>query len=100
MSTGIVDSTEPHEIGKATEKWSILTDKGYLIAKGGSFILALEYQDDGPVAEAIMTYSQSGRADSEFYADQTYLYSDKKWRPVRFHQKDIDEHKVRSFIFN
>ncbi|GAA6169352.1 penicillin acylase family protein [Sessilibacter corallicola] len=98
VSTGIVDSTEPHEIGKATEKWSILTDKGYLIAKGGSFILALEYKDDGPVAEAIMTYSQSGRADSEFYADQTYLYSDKKWRPVRFHQKDIEEHKVKSFV--
>jgi len=68
----------------------ILTDAGYPIIHGSSFILALAFDDDGPVAEALLTYSQSGNPDSPHFSDQTDLYRNKQWRPALFERAAVE----------
>ena len=67
-----------------------LTDDGYLINYGGSYIMSVAYTDNGPQAEAIMTYSQSDDMTSPWFADQTDLYGRKAWRAVPFSKAAID----------
>ncbi|MFO7552249.1 MAG: penicillin acylase family protein [Haliea sp.] len=68
----------------------LLTDAGYPIIHGSSFILALTFDDDGPVAEALLTYSQSGNPDSPHFSDQTDLYRNKQWRPALFERAAVE----------
>ncbi|HAN68488.1 MAG TPA: peptidase S45, partial [Halieaceae bacterium] len=68
----------------------LLTDAGYPVVHGSSFVLTVGYEDDGPVAEALLTYSQSGDPASPHFTDQTELYRDKQFRPVRFERKDVE----------
>jgi acyl-homoserine-lactone acylase len=67
-----------------------LTESGYNIAHGSSFIMTLSYTDEGPMAEAIMSYSQSGAPKSPHFVDQTVLYRDKAWRPVLYKREAIE----------
>ena len=67
-----------------------LTVDGYLMNYGGSFILTVGFTDDGPVADAILTYSQSDDARSPHYSDQNPLYSGKTWRPLAFTRSQIE----------
>lgn len=66
-----------------------LTDEGYVINYGSSFLMALSFTDDGPMARAFLTYSQSGDPDSPHYADQTRRFSDKDWRTIPFTEEAI-----------
>jgi acyl-homoserine-lactone acylase len=61
-----------------------LTPDGYPIANGTSFIYALEFTADGPVAQAFLTYGQTGDPSSEFFSDQTRRFSEKDWRTLLF----------------
>ena len=61
---------------------------------GSSFIMTLGWNDTGPEAEAILSYSQSGDPESPHFDDQTQLYAEKTWRPVRFTRGDIETHAV------
>jgi acyl-homoserine-lactone acylase len=67
-----------------------LTDAGYPIVHGSSFILTVAFEDDGPSAEALLTYSQSGNPNSPHFADQTHLYAKKQWRSVAFTPEDVE----------
>jgi len=75
-----------------------LTDKGYAITYGTSFLLSLSFTDDGPVAEAFLTYSESGDPSSEHYSDQTKLFSKKQWRPALYKKDDIKKDAKSSII--
>ncbi|WP_439107760.1 acylase [Congregibacter sp.] len=66
-----------------------LTDNGYAVVHGSSFVYTLGFNDEGPVAEALLTYSQSGNPNSRHFRDQTALYAEKKWRKVVFHEADV-----------
>jgi acyl-homoserine-lactone acylase len=66
-----------------------LSETGYNVVHGSSFIMTLAFTDEGPEAEAILSYSQSGNPDSDFFDDQTALYRDKVWRDILFSQEDI-----------
>lgn len=66
-----------------------LTRDGYPVNYGTSFIMALEYTDRGPRAQAFLTYSQSGDPESPFFYDQTMLFSAKSWRPILFEDTAI-----------
>lgn len=68
-----------------------LTEDGYLINYGSSFILSLMYTEDGPKANAILSYSQSGNPKSPHFTDQTWLFSKKQWRPILFNTEDIKQ---------
>jgi len=56
--------------------------------------MTLNYTEDGPSAEAILSYSQSGSSSSEHFSDQTELYRDKVWRDIYFKPSDIALHKI------
>ena len=71
-----------------------LSKSGYNVVHGSSFIMTLGWNDAGPEAEAILSYSQSGDPESPHFDDQTQLYAEKTWRPVRFKPTDIETHAV------
>ncbi len=73
-----------------------LTESGYNIVHGSSFIMTLGYNDQGPVAEALLSYSQSGNPTSPYFSDQTHLYQTKQWRPILFSSDAIAENTVSS----
>jgi acyl-homoserine-lactone acylase len=75
-----------------------LTEAGYPILHGSSFILAVELTADGPLADAILTYGQSGDPESEHFTDQTEMFARKEWRPVLFREADIAREVRREYV--
>jgi acyl-homoserine-lactone acylase len=67
-----------------------LTDEGYPINYGSSYVMAMTFTDDGPKARALLTYSQSAEPDSKWVADQTAMLGQTKLRPVLFEDAEID----------
>jgi acyl-homoserine-lactone acylase len=88
---------EPLDVPARVEGSGFLTEKGYPVVHGSSFVLALEYTDDGPKAKAFLTYSQSGDPESEHFDDQTLLFSKKQWRPVLFTEDEIAADTKREY---
>ncbi|NJK31012.1 MAG: acyl-homoserine-lactone acylase, partial [Deltaproteobacteria bacterium] len=66
-----------------------LTSDGYQVNYGTSFIMAMQYTDEGPEGYAFLTYSQSAEPDSPWYKDQTELFSAKQWRKILWKEEDI-----------
>ena len=66
-----------------------LTSDGYMVTYGSSFIMAMEFTDDGPRAKAILTYGQSEDPGAPDYGRETQAYAAKQWRAVRFTEADI-----------
>lgn len=66
-----------------------LTEEGYLYTYGATFMMALEFTADGPRANAVLIYGQSGDPESPHYFDQIDLYLNKQWRPIQFREADI-----------
>ena len=62
---------------------------GYVTDSGSSYIQIVTFDDQGPVARAVLTYSQSTDPASPHAADQTRLYSDKAWVRLPFHANDV-----------
>ena len=54
------------------------------IVHGSSFVMAAQTGGRCPDSRSILTYSQSTNPRSRFYADQTRLYSRKRWVDMRF----------------
>jgi acyl-homoserine-lactone acylase len=54
------------------------------IIHGSSWVMTVEFTDDGPRSEGLLTYSQSTNPASPHYADQTWLFSQKGWDDLRF----------------
>lgn len=63
--------------------------QGYVPYHGSSYIQVVTFDDKGPVADAVLSYSQSTDPASPYYADQTLLYSQKGWHRLPFHTADI-----------
>ncbi|MFT6142717.1 MAG: acyl-homoserine-lactone acylase [Myxococcota bacterium] len=66
-----------------------LTDEGYVVNSGNSWIMAMQFGEDGPEARAIMVYGQSEDARSPHFADQAEVYAEERLRPVLFDDADI-----------
>ncbi|MFI0239881.1 penicillin acylase family protein [Streptomyces sp. NPDC016845] len=58
-------------------------------AFGSSFLMAVELTPDGPRARTLLTYGQSANPASPHYADQTRLFSRKRWVTERFTAAEI-----------
>jgi acyl-homoserine-lactone acylase len=63
---------------------------GYVPFHGSSYIQVVTFDAKGPVADAILTYSQSTDPASPHFADQTLLHSRKVWTKLPFHKADVD----------
>lgn len=62
---------------------------GYAVIFGASYMQAVTFDDQGPVANAVLTYSQSTDPLSPHYADQTREFSEKKFRRFPFSKAEI-----------
>ena len=64
------------------------------IEHGSSFIMTVRFDGDScPQSEAILTYSLSENPESPHFADQTKLFSQKRWVPMRTCEKEIKRDK-------
>lgn len=67
-----------------------LTASGYVGAHWGqSYIQTVGFDQQGPVAQGMLTYGQSTDPKSPWYADQTRVYSRKEWPVLPFTQERI-----------
>ena len=62
---------------------------GYRVNYGTSFLLALEYTDDGPRARSFLTYGNTADRSSPDYLAATQRFSDKEWKDVRYTPGDV-----------
>ena len=63
---------------------------------GDGFVLAVEF-GDVPKAYSVLAYGQSGRPESEHYADQIELFSQHKLKQVVFTEDDINDSLIRTY---
>ena len=56
-----------------------IPESGYMVVHGASWVMAQEFSDEGPVADAWLTYGHSHDPKSEFYSDQTKLFGAGTW---------------------
>lgn len=70
------------------------------VVHGNSYIQTVTWDDEGPVAEAILTYSQSTDPASPYYADQTRMFSQKEWVPLPFRYEDVQERTIERLILS
>jgi acyl-homoserine-lactone acylase len=62
---------------------------GYVPFHGSSYMQVVTFDAQGPVADGVLSYSQSTDPASPHYADQTWLYSKKDWNRLPFAPADI-----------
>jgi acyl-homoserine-lactone acylase len=98
MLGGTMNSTlEPLQLPRSVPGSPLLTDAGYPILHGTSFVLVVELTADGPRGEALLAYGQSGDPDSPHFTDQTELFARKQWRPVLFREEDVARDVQRGY---
>lgn len=61
---------------------------------GTSYLQIVGFDDQGPVADAILSYAQSTDPASPYYADQTKAYAEKRWNRLPFTPAQIQAAKV------
>ncbi len=66
-----------------------LTQNGYPITYGTSFVFVVSFDEEGPEAHGLLTYSQSSHKDSPHHIDQNLLYHQKKLRKFLFTEEEI-----------
>ncbi len=73
-----------------------LQEGGYINPRAGnSYIQVVTWDEtECPIADTILTHSQSVQPDSDYYADQTKLYADKRWVRFPFCEEEIQAAQV------
>jgi acyl-homoserine-lactone acylase len=61
---------------------------------GSSYVQVVTFSDTGPIADAVLSYSQSSDPASPWYADQTRQYSAKQWNRLPFTAAEIEAARV------
>ncbi|HEX6568576.1 MAG TPA: penicillin acylase family protein, partial [Acidimicrobiales bacterium] len=65
-------------------------ETGYVINNGTSFLMALEFTEDGPEARTFLTYGDTEDRSSADYTEATQRFSDKSWREVPFTADEVE----------
>jgi len=73
---------------------SSLTDDGYWVNNGSSFIMAVTFTDQGPMARSILTYGNTEDRTSPWFTVQTKRFVNKDWKPVAFTAEQITAAKI------
>lgn len=63
--------------------------EGWNVSQGSTWIVGLEFTDNGPEAFGLLSYSQSTDPMSPYFIDQSYRYSDKDYREILFTEDEI-----------
>jgi acyl-homoserine-lactone acylase len=64
------------------------------VVHGSSWIMTVEFTDDGPRSEGVLTYSQSTNPLSPHRADQTQFYAQEGWDDLRLSEQAVVEGTV------
>lgn len=80
----------PGTAGVLNMQESLPAPGGLVPRHGTSYIQIVGFDEAGPVADAILSYSQSTNPASPHAADQTRAYAAKAWHRLPFHAQDID----------
>ena len=67
---------------------------GLVPVHGTSYIQIVGFDDTGPVADAILSYSQSTNPASPHFADQTRAYAAKQWHRLPFSADAIEANRI------
>lgn len=81
-------------LGVLNVQMMVPTQGGVTPRHGSSYVQVVGFDETGPVADTILTYSQSPDPQSPWYGDQTRLYSEKKWVRFPFSPEQIAAAKV------
>ncbi|NMH58503.1 acylase [Alteromonas ponticola] len=74
---------------------------GYHINYGSSWMVVINFTENGPQGRGILTYSQSRVYGSEHFLDQTELYSEMpQLRPILFTEAEIEENKINQLTLS
>ncbi len=74
---------------------SLEPEKGWTsIRHGASWIYVVEFTDDGPKSEGILTYSQSTDSTSPHHTDQLELYARKGWDDLLWADEAVEANTV------
>lgn len=65
------------------------TAGGFSVLFGSSYIQSVTFDDHGPIAKAVLTYSQSTDPESPHFSDQTHAFSKKELRRFPFSEAEI-----------
>lgn len=68
------------------------------IVHGSSWIMAVEFTEDGPFAEGLLSYSQSTNPNSPHFADQTRAYSQKAWDRMPYYPAEVRAEAVSTLV--
>ena len=79
-------------------KTELVKGEGYEPTMGSSYMQIVTFDQHGPVARGILTYSQSTNPASPHYADQTRLFASKKLIPLPFSDAEIAADKALTSI--
>ena len=71
-----------------------LREGGYRPRSGNSYIQAVTWDDECPVAETILLSSLSSDLDSPHFADQTELYGRKEWVSFPYCEAQIEASRI------
>ncbi|HDZ57724.1 MAG TPA: peptidase S45 [Pseudomonas xinjiangensis] len=64
------------------------------INKGPTYMQTVTFDENGPVVEALLAYSQSPDPSRPFHRDQTRRYSAEDWIPLPFSPQEIAEQAI------
>lgn len=74
-------------------------DKGWPeVVTGASWIMAVEFTENGPKSAGVLTYSQTANTESPHHADQTRLYSQYGWDDLRISEEAVMVGTVNSYV--
>jgi acyl-homoserine-lactone acylase len=93
-STAIAIHGGPGEAGVLNMQRSRPIDGAITPVHGTSYIQIVGFDAEGPVAEALLSYSQSTNPASPHYADQTRAYSRQAWHKLPFSDEEIAAARV------
>ncbi|WP_435979508.1 penicillin acylase family protein [Psychrobacter sp. DM4] len=64
------------------------------VRNGPTYMQTVTFDNNGPVVEALLAYSQAGDTTRPFHRDQTRRYSDKNWIRLPFSASEISNQSI------
>jgi acyl-homoserine-lactone acylase len=74
-----------------------ITEEGYNVDYGNSYIQTVTWGEDGVEAEGFLTYSESTDPANPHFSDYTREYSAKRWHKLPFRAAEIEADAIRKY---
>jgi acyl-homoserine-lactone acylase len=72
-------------------------DGRYAATTGDGWVLAVEFEDEGPRAYSVLAYGQSAKPDSPWHADQAAMFARGELKRVAFTPRDVDRQAIARY---